>query len=77
MCLIRTRWRNTCNSSHCNGQKLKKQKDLLKEYLGAEHNSGKRMQHVIYDHFFFTPAPVEIKNVSPSDRPITALPISY
>ncbi|MDI1351403.1 MAG: hypothetical protein PSV35_01325, partial [bacterium] len=46
---------NIANSSHCNSQKLKKQKDILKEYLGAEHNSGKKMQQIIYDHFFFTP----------------------
>lgn len=64
------------NSAHCNSQKLQKQKDVIKDYLGADHNSGKRMQHIIYDHFFFKPAPVEIKNATPSDRPITALPIN-
>lgn len=44
------------NTQNCTTQKFDKQKKEIKTYLEAEKNKGKKMQHIIYNHFF--PLPV-------------------
>lgn len=65
------------NTAHCTQQKLEIQKRVLTEYLDAKHNSGKRLQHTIYNHFFSRPAIIENKNSSLLQKSITSLPIHF
>lgn len=61
------------NNEHCQAQQLSMQKVIVREYLGAEHNYGKRMQQIICNYFFSPPTTV----VTPSKSDeITALPAS-
>ena len=62
------------NSEHCQTQQLSKQKVVVREYLGSEHNYGKRMQQIICN-YFFPPAPTVVVAPSKSDE-ITPLPAS-
>lgn len=65
------------NLVHCNQQKLKKQKAVILDFVRPDHNSGKRMQHIIYNGFFFEKPSVKINIIKPSDMQITSLPIAH
>ena len=55
------------NVAHCETQRAAAQKAKVQEYFGAEKNAGKKMQHVIYQHFFAPPAEVVADDQSKSE----------
>jgi hypothetical protein len=59
------------NRVHTNTQQLSKQKGVIKEYLGADHNYGKKMQQIICNYFF---PPVTTVVAPQQSDDITALP---
>ncbi len=60
------------NNEHCQTQQLNKQTSVIREYMGAEYNHGKRMQQIICG-YFFPPEPTVVVPDSTSDK-ITPLP---
>jgi hypothetical protein len=59
------------NNAHCDAQQLSQQKQVIREYLGAQHNYGKKMQQVICSYFF---PPVPVVKAEPKPYEITMLP---
>lgn len=65
------------NTAHCKTTKLGIQKSTIQQYLGMDKNVGKKMQHIIYNHFF-APALVVEKTPQPTSCAlvVSALPFN-
>ena len=60
------------NKTDCHTKKLVQQKTSIKEYLSADYNAGKKMQHIINNHFFPQQAAAQ-PEVASKDKPIQVL----